>query len=184
MAVFSVLTAFGLNVVVRPILQIDDRDDYTSNTYENYNSETEEYEYDYDPDERFVGQLRPTLVTEEGAYHEHQKAEVLKAFGGTWAKVEWLTEPLGEAGLGLAHLTVCLFCVVVFIEWTYMVADLVLSMVMRLGLRLCIRMLRCLCLSLRLRNGLRRWVCRGSWFSWGDLKDFCTRKLLSSIVHR
>ncbi|KAF2635634.1 hypothetical protein P280DRAFT_436898 [Massarina eburnea CBS 473.64] len=96
MAVYSVFKALGLDVTIRPVLQLDESGDGCSLVI----SVNEDH-----LDEDFIGHsLSELVITERGGNGDCPGQLILNEFGGSWMSVNWLTYPVHDE-YNLAHAT-------------------------------------------------------------------------------
>lgn len=100
MAIYSVLFSLGLEIEIRPVLNVEPEDEYDE--YDEYSDTTCQ---DDRHDMNFIArQLKPIQISEVGGCEESQR-EIVEEYGGEWLKVNWLNQPQHK-GIGYVHLTV------------------------------------------------------------------------------
>lgn len=107
MAVYSVFLALGLNISIRPVLELDEEE-----LMGYYDDELEDKHF---PENNFVAsKLKPLVVSDVGG-DGSDIVKTIESFGGEWLDVNWLNSAKHE-NIGFVHLKVCLHAkVLIFI---------------------------------------------------------------------
>ncbi|KAJ4299289.1 hypothetical protein N0V90_004533 [Kalmusia sp. IMI 367209] len=98
MAVYSVFLALGLNVCIRPVLDL-----FPSEFFREWEW-AKSYEQDECADKDFIGLGLKELQVSEIGILEEPPENILGYWGGDWLKVNWLTQPT-KKNINFVHLT-------------------------------------------------------------------------------
>ena len=115
MAVYSVFKALGLEIVVRPIFDLENNYEFQDRRENESDAGSDEESDNIDVSTKnnleegtkksFVGNALGKVITTEAGGFEESNEEILQAAGGRWLNVKWLTKPKSRE-VSFVHLTV------------------------------------------------------------------------------